>query len=41
MYMYIKHLNISRSELTLICGYYLKQVVKVNWKKNLVEINVH
>ena len=34
-------LNISRSELTLICGYYLKQVVKVNWKKNLVKINVH
>ena len=34
-------LNISRSELTLICGYYLRQVVKVNWQKNQVKINVH
>ena len=34
-------LNTSHSELTLICSYSLKQVVQVNWKKNLVKINVH
>ena len=34
-------LNISCSELTLICSYYLKQVAKVNWKKNLAQINVY
>ena len=34
----------SRKKLhseSLICHHYLKQVAKVNWKKNLVQINVY
>ena len=39
--MISSQLNISHSELTLIGSYYLKQVAKVNWKKNLVQINIY